>query len=98
MACGSKPSAEVFFQTKAAVISSDSNAHVLSLFIRSQSEFVMSESSSRPLKPLPSSNFYPLDLQRRDPPRPQRDPSEPGRLESKYLQPAGVRAFLPFHC
>src|SRR5713101_7500942 len=46
MACGSKLSAEVFLQTKAAVIGSDSNAHLLSLFIRSQSEFVMSESNS----------------------------------------------------
>src|SRR5260370_41846522 len=46
MACGRKFSAEVFFQTKAAVIGSDSNAHLLSLFIRSQSEFVMSESNS----------------------------------------------------
>src|SRR5713101_2899989 len=33
MACGSKLSAEVFLQTKAAVVGSDSNAHVLSLFL-----------------------------------------------------------------
>src|SRR6266702_2037253 len=46
MACGSKPSTEFFLQTKAAVIGSNSDTHLLSLFIRSQSEFVMSESNS----------------------------------------------------